>query len=101
MERQLRVISGRGSNGEDLKILTTEEKQRHFRNVIGSLLQDAQDTWGELWKEFQGDLVEGYGILSSDKKGFTPPGGWPEFLEKMWILKHHLDHAKRFSEGKG
>jgi hypothetical protein len=28
-------------------------------------------------------------------KGFVPPCGWPELLEKLWQLKHYLDSIER------
>jgi hypothetical protein len=41
-------------------------------------------------------------MLVEDKVGEAPGPecGWPEFLEKMWLLRHYLDYAKRLSEGK-
>jgi hypothetical protein len=29
-------------------------------------------------------------------EGFKPACGWPEFLEKLWLLKHYLDYIHRF-----
>lgn len=99
MTRQLTVISG-SKPGEGRKVLLPEEKFRHFRNVTGIVLQDAQDTWADLWNELQGEVVDGVVILPDAEKGFKPQCGWPEFLEKMWILKHKLDYARQFCEGK-
>jgi hypothetical protein len=99
MPAQLTVVSSNRS-GAERKILLPEEKFKHFRNVIGAVLEDAQDTWGELWDEFQGEATDGVMVLAKVEEGFKPQCGWPEFLEKMWLLKHYLDHAKRFSEGK-
>ena len=31
--------------------------------------------------------------------GFTPACGWPEFLAKMWLLKHYLDCTARMCQG--
>jgi hypothetical protein len=39
-------------------------------------------------------------VTPEAEKGFRPKCGWPEFLEKMWVLRHYLDYAKRYSEGK-
>lgn len=72
---------------------------KHFRSVAGVVLQDAQDTWAELWKELQGKVTDGVMILPQAEGGFNPDCGWPEFLEKMWRLKHYLDYARRFSTG--
>jgi hypothetical protein len=30
------------------------------------------------------------------EEGFKPACGWPEFLEKLWLLKHYLDYIHRF-----
>ena len=98
MTRQLTVISGNGP-AEGRKVLAPEEKLKHFRNVTGVVLQDAQDTWTELWRELQGEVVDGVMILPDAEKGFKPKCGWPELLEKMWLLKHKLDYAKRFCDG--
>jgi len=100
MERQLKVISGNAKGAAERGYLLPEEKFKHFRNVMGVVLEDAQNTWGDLWKELQGEVTDGTMILPQGRKGFVPPCGWPEFLEKMWLLKHYLDHAKRFSEEK-
>ncbi|VBB44182.1 conserved hypothetical protein [uncultured Desulfatiglans sp.] len=99
MEKQLRLVrSARTEQGAAHRELSPEERQRHFRNVMGSLIQGAQDSWGDIWQEFQGNVVENVVVHPSAREGFTPACGWPEFLEKMWILKHHLDHAKRLTE---
>lgn len=100
MERQLKVISGSAKGPGERGYLLPEEKFRHFRNIMGVVLEDAQSTWGDLWKELQGEVTDGTVVLPQAREGFVPPCGWPEFLEKMWLLKHYLDHAKRFSEEK-
>lgn len=98
MTKQLIVISNNKPEGERRVVPTPEDKSRHFRNVIGSVLEDAQGTWAEIWKEFQ--MGNGLIVPPEVEKGFKPECGWPEFLEKMWLLKHYLDYAKRFSEGR-
>ncbi|MGV8074644.1 MAG: hypothetical protein AB2L11_08830 [Syntrophobacteraceae bacterium] len=97
MAKQLTLISG-NKPGEGRKVLLPEEKLKHFKNATGVVLQNAQDTWAELWNELQGKVVDGVMILPNAEKGFKPQCGWPEFLEKMWILKHQLDYAKNFVE---
>jgi hypothetical protein len=72
---------------------------RLLQNVAGVVLQDAQNVWAELWNEFQGVVTDGIMILPEVENGFKPQCGWPEFLEKMWCLKHYLDYAKRVSTG--
>jgi hypothetical protein len=75
-----------------------ETEFRHFRNVTSSLLQEALETWAELWAEFQERVTCGVTVLPEAQKGFKPRCGWPEFLEKLWQLKFYLDSAKRFCE---
>jgi len=95
MATQFRVISNTGEDEEHTyKVVLPEEKLRHFRAVTGSVLKRALDTWGEIWDEFQGAVTDGVMVSSKAKKGFKPECGWPEFLEKMWLLKHYLDCAK-------
>jgi hypothetical protein len=36
-------------------------------------------------------------ILPDAERGFVPECGWPEFLEKIWLLRHYVDYTKRFS----
>ena len=108
MPRQFKVISNTTSKNElhTHKRITTQEKLKYFQEITASVLQDAQDTWADLWNEFQGVVTEGVVISRDAEKGnFKPACGWPEFLEKMWLLKHHLDYAYRFCKeqdpGKG
>jgi len=99
MTRELKVISN--SREEHIyRVPQPEDKLRHFRNVTGSVLQNALDTWGDLWNELQGTVTYGLLVTPEAEQGFKPKGGWPEFLEKMWLLKHYLEYAKRYCEGK-
>jgi len=100
MSREFRVISGSRQQETGHRIISQEEKMRHFQNVTATVLDDALDTWNEMWKEMKGTVTDAYLILPEAEKGFKPNCGWPEFLEKMWLLKHYIDYAKKFSEGK-
>lgn len=109
MSGDLRMLPG-GADGAGGKKGVAEEasanvspetQMRHFREVNASLLQGALDTWGEIWDQMQGSLTHGVMIVPEAAKNFEPECGWPEFLEKMWTLRHYLDHAKRFSDGRG
>jgi len=73
---------------------------RHLRNVSDSVLQDALDAWGDVWDQLQGSVTHGYMIMPEAEAGLQPKCGWPEFLEKLWVLRHHLEYLKRLSEGK-
>lgn len=99
MATQLTVISC-DKPDPDRKVLLPEGKFKHFQNILGVVLRDAQDTWADLWEELQDQVTDGVMVLPSAEEGFRPLCGWPEFLEKMWLLKHYIDHARRFSEGK-
>jgi len=99
MAKQFTVISGNRETSQHT-VLLPEERFEHWRNVVGAVLEDAQTTWGELWKELQGKVIDGCMVLPQAEKGFAPECGWPEFLEKMWLLKHYLDYASRFSKAR-
>jgi len=45
----------------------------------------------------ENDIVCGTAVTAEGEKGFTPSCGWPEFLEKMWVLRQNLDFLARFS----
>ena len=101
MSRELKILSGAPEREQGTwKVVSPEEKLRHFRNVNSSLLKDAADTWRDIWCELEGSITEGTLVLPDEGKGLQPKCGWPEFLEKMWLLGHYLDYAKRFCEGK-
>ncbi len=99
-ERSLPV--GVGTEGEFVYASDSPETVlRHFRNVTDGQIRGALDVWASLWEELQDRISPGVMILPEAKKGFTPfygdtAGGWPEFLERMWELKHHLDSMLRF-----
>jgi hypothetical protein len=71
---------------------------RHFKNIVGNVTQDALNVWAELWGELEGQVISGTMVLPQAENGFKPSCGWPEFLEKMWLLKHYLDFTRRFSQ---
>jgi len=69
----------------------------HFRNVTGSVTQDALNVWAEIWGELQEGVHNGVAIAPEANEGFKPSCGWPEFMEKMWLLRHYLDFMARMS----
>lgn len=102
MAEKLKILEG-GAQEKDpagRKPVKPEVMLRHFRNVNASMLQDALDTWGEVWDQLQGSLTHGVMIVPEVQKNFEPECGWSEFCEKLWILRRHIDHAKRISEGR-
>ncbi len=67
----------------------------HLLRVAASVTQDADNVWAEIWSEFK-PLVTADGMIRPEAgQGFTPSCGWPEFLEKLWLLKHYLDSVQR------
>jgi hypothetical protein len=99
MRHEFEVLPGGITQFESSEALA-EKQLRHFRNVNNSLLQDALDTWGDIWDQFQGSLTNGVMIVPEMEKSFEPECGWPEFLEKMWLLRHYVDQTKRMYEGR-
>ncbi len=67
----------------------------HLLKVANAVSIDANKVWAEIWSEFK-HIVTSDGLVVSDvKDGFVPSCGWPEFLEKFWLLKHYLDSIQR------
>lgn len=101
MWKELRLLpGGAGKEKSPAADVPAEKRLKHLRNVSGSLLQDSLDIWGDIWDQMQGSLTHGVMVVPDMEKDFEPECGWPEFLEKLWLLRHYLDHAKRFCEGK-
>ena len=71
------------------------EDLQEFKQATGRVMQDAINVWDELWAEFESQkLAEGETAATA---GFVPSCGWPEFLQKMWVLRNHLNFVKRIS----
>jgi len=77
--------------------LSPQAELKHFRNVTGSVTQDALNVWAEIWGELQEGVHSGVTIAPEANEGFKPSCGWPEFMEKMWLLRHYLDFMARMS----
>ena len=77
---------------------SAENALKNFRYVVAGVNGDAQKVWADLWNELQEGVTPGGIVLPKMSEGFTPAGGWPEFLEKMWLLKHYLDYIHRFCD---
>lgn len=73
-----------------------ERLLRDFRYVVGSVNESALSVWADLWKELQGSVTPTGLVAPEMEQGFKPSCGWPEFLEKLWLLKHYLDYMHRF-----
>jgi hypothetical protein len=97
-----RRLSGAGVRREEPTVVpfTPLFELEHLLKVSGSVAQDANQTWAEMWAELR-RMTTGSGMISPEaNKGFVPTCGWPEFLEKFWLLKHYLDSIQRICEGK-
>lgn len=79
------------------RIPATDAQLRHFVNVTNGVTQDALKVWADLWGELQNSVVCGVAVVPGAEEGFRPSCGWPEFIEKMWVLRHSLDFLARFS----
>jgi len=80
--------------------ITALVQLEHLLKVTGSIAQDANQTWAEIWSELK-KLTTGGGLVTPEAaQGFVPACGWPEFLEKFWLLKHYLDSIQRMCERK-
>ena len=80
--------------------LTPMIQLEHLLKVAGSISQDANKVWAELWGELKHLSTDGGTVVPEAAKGFVPECGWPEFLEKIWLLKHYLDSIERICEKK-
>ncbi len=75
-----------------------ERTLKNFRYVVANVNDDALKVWADLWNEMRQSVTPGGMVLPEMSKGFVPPGGWPEFLEKFWLLKHYLDSIHSFCD---
>lgn len=80
--------------------LTPLVQLEHLLKVAGSVSQDANKVWAEIWGELKQLTTGGGMVVAEAKQGFVPACGWPEFLEKIWLLKHYLDSIQRICDRK-
>jgi hypothetical protein len=76
------------------------ERPDHLLKVAGSINRDATEVWAQLWGEFKPHVTSSGAVLPSMEKGFVPSCGWPEFFERLWLLKHYLDSVARVCQDK-
>jgi len=67
----------------------------HLLRVAGSVAQDANRTWADIWGDLKRCTTLNGAITPEAEKGFVPSCGWPEFLERFWLLKHYIDSIGR------
>lgn len=98
MSQSMKLLRFDGDQSRTLrKIPSSDAQLRHFVNVTNGVTQDALKVWADLWGELQNGVVCGAAVLPRAEDGFRPSCGWPEFLEKMWLLRHYMDFLARFS----
>jgi hypothetical protein len=98
MGESIRLLKFDGEQTQELaRAASPEGELSHFRNVTSSVTQDALKVWADVWAELQDGVAHGVAIGPEAERGFKPSCGWSEFLEKMWLLRHHLDFIDRFS----
>jgi hypothetical protein len=71
---------------------------QHLLRVAGSVNDDARQVWTRLWAEIKPHVTAAGSPLPDLEEGFVPACGWPEFLERMWLLKHYLDSVHRICQ---
>ena len=97
LRRRMSVVT-RTNEPPSIVPVTALRQLDHLLKVAGSISQDANKTWAEIWGEFKGITTGGGLVTPEAEKGFVPECGWPEFLEKFWLLKHYLDSIQRICD---
>jgi len=98
MSQGVRLLRFDGDGSQTIaNSLTPHDELKHFRNVTGSVTQDALIVWAEIWGELQNGVHSTAAAEPEASEGFKPSCGWPEFMEKMWLLRHYLEFMTRFS----
>jgi len=98
MSQGMRLVRFEGDEWQVIaRVSSSQVELAHFRSVTSSVVQDALNIWSDIWGELENDVACGAAVAPEDGKGFTPSCGWPEFLEKMWVLRQNLDFLARFS----
>ena len=100
-ELRRRAYAGEAANQSPAVVsLTALTQLDHLLKVAGSISQDANKTWADIWGELKSLATGGGLVVPEAQKGFIPECGWPEFLEKFWLLKHYLDSIQRICDRK-
>lgn len=75
-------------------------RMRHVHGVAASVLDEAEKVFAEIWQACQDprtpeEIIDGVEL----QEDALPSCGWPEFLDKVHLLGHYLDYARRLMEG--
>jgi len=96
MKQTKKMPDMRSTNEEPIILpFTPTLELEHLLKVAASVTEDANKVWADIWEEFKRIVTSSGMILPEAKDGFIPSCGWPEFLEKFWLLKHYLDSVQR------
>jgi hypothetical protein len=98
-QRKVSVARAANARPSELPVAPVAELE-HLLKVTGSVSQDANQVWAEMWSEFKRMATGSGEVMLEAKEGFVPACGWPEFLEKFWLLKHYLDSIQRICDRK-
>jgi hypothetical protein len=85
----------REANGDDGCRGGSCDQLEHRLRVALSINEDAQRAWTDLWNEVRHLATPDRLAAAKAQGGPGPACGWPEFVEKMSILKHYLDCGRR------
>jgi hypothetical protein len=97
MSQGVRLVRFEGDKSKTVaQAPSAQVELAHFRNVTNSVVQDALSTWADLWAELETNVACGVAVTEASAC-WSPTCGWPEFLEKMWVLRQNLDFLARFS----
>ncbi len=99
-QRRKAILARMGEEQPGIVPMTALTQLDHLLKVAGSITQDANKVWAEMWAEYKHLTTGGGMVVPEAKEGFVPQCGWPEFLEKFWLLKHYLDSIQRICERK-
>jgi len=111
MNQGMKLLKFDGEQSRTIaKAPSPQVELKHFQSVVGNVTQDAMNVWDEIWGEIQHAAHAGVMIVPEAvalppqpegqapvEAAFKPSCGWPEFMEKMWLLRHYLDFLARFS----
>lgn len=80
---------------------SADQALKNLRYVVASVNDEALKTWTDLWEQLRSGVTPAGAVLPDMQEGFTPPGGWSQFFETFWLMKHYLDYVHRLCEDPG
>lgn len=90
------------SRTKDLPIgaapVTPLMQMEHLLKVAGSVSNDANKAWAEVWNELKVYTDKNGQTNGQSAEGFAPRCGWSEFVEKFWMIKYYLDSVARICQ---